>query len=99
MYSQTEALVDFLFQWRCGKSKFFECVLDLSEQMADRAFWSRDEVRNVGLWLSDLGASGYTEPDIVNFENGTMNQSGPCGSQEFQEISRVRAFFFFQVTN
>ena len=91
MYSQTEALVDFLFEWRCHKDKFFECVIDLSQQMADRQFWEQAEVGKIKHWLSDLEDSGYIEPEIVSEldTDSTTNPTEMCGSQSFQDISEV----------
>jgi len=44
MYSQTEQLVAFLFEWKCKKAKFFDFVVDLSTQMAEKNFWKLKEV-------------------------------------------------------
>jgi hypothetical protein len=86
MYSQTEALVDFLFKWHCpAKYTFFECVVDLSQQMADSKFWEAEEVLKIKHWLNDLKASGYIEPEIINFED----ESKLCGSEKYQNISKV----------
>ena len=91
MYSQTEALVDFLFEWRCQKNKFFECVIDLSQKMADRQFWEQQEVGKIKHWLSDLETSGYIEPTMLSELDtlSTTNKTEICGSQYFQDISEV----------
>ena len=39
MYLKTENLIKFLFDWECYKEKFYECVLNLSQEMAKRDFW------------------------------------------------------------
>ena len=88
MYSQTEALVDFLFKWRCQKSKFFECVVDLSQQMADQKFWHEDEVLKIQHWLNDLKESGYAEPEIINRDT-TLNQPELCGSSHYKNVIKV----------
>jgi hypothetical protein len=44
MYLKTESLIKFLFDWQCDKEKFYDCVLDLSEEMAKRDYWSKEEV-------------------------------------------------------
>lgn len=69
MYSKTESLIKFLYEWRCLKEKFYECVIDLSENMAKEKFWEYEEVDSIKNWLDDLNKIGYKEPKIVNFEN------------------------------
>ena len=88
MYSQTEALVEFLFEWRCHKDRFFDCVIDLSQQMSDRQCWGEEEVGKIKHWLRDLKAIGYIEPEIVSVEKN-LNPASICGSQTFQSISQV----------
>ena len=69
MYLKTENLIKFLlFKWRCTKLKFYECLLDLSNAMAQYEFWGYDEVDSIKNWLNDLESIGYTEPKIINFE-------------------------------
>ena len=72
MYLKTNDLVNFLFEWKCLKTSFYSCVLDLSTQMANRNFWLHDEVNSIENWLSDLTQIGYVEPEIVNFEHESI---------------------------
>jgi hypothetical protein len=66
MYSQTESLVKFLLEWKCSMEKFYDCVIDLSEQMAQRDFWKTEEVESIKNWLEDLKEIGYMENKIIN---------------------------------
>jgi hypothetical protein len=68
MYAQTKQLVKFLFRWKCKFSKFYDCVIDLSAQMAKKGFWGIEEVNGIHQWLNDLNSIGYIEPKIVNSE-------------------------------
>ena len=86
MYSQTEKLIDFLFEWKCTKSKFYECVVQLSTQMAEKNFWDYLEVEAIKSWLKDLTEIGYKEPILQNTNLKTFNL---CGSKQFQNISKV----------
>ena len=69
MYLKTEDLIKFLFDWQCKKINFYECVLDLSAQMASKEFWSYDEVDSIKNWLQDLTQIGYKEPKLKNSYN------------------------------
>jgi len=69
MHLKTENLVKFLFDWNCSHEKFYDCVLNLSEEMAKRDFWSFDEVESIKYWLEDLTQIGYIEPSIVEKRN------------------------------
>ncbi|CAF0852096.1 unnamed protein product [Brachionus calyciflorus] len=69
MYLQTEKFVDFLFKWRCKHSKFYLCMLQLSEDMVKKGFWLEEEVESIKNWIHDLTKVGYKEPIIVNYEN------------------------------
>ena len=68
MYVKTERLVEFLFAWRCSKTRFYDCVIDLSVEMAVNKFWEDSEVDSIRDWLDDLDKIGYEEPKIVTFE-------------------------------
>ena len=61
------ALVDFLTAWRSSKPTFFERILDLSHAMADAKFWDRYDADAIALWLGDLTASGYQQPQLVDW--------------------------------
>jgi len=84
MYSQTEQLVAFLLEWKCKKAKFFDCVVDLSTQMAEKNFWKLKEVDGIKKWLEDLIKIGYKEPEMSNFD--TENS---CGTKHLKNISKV----------
>ena len=68
MYLQTENLIKFLFDWKCSKDKFYDCVVDLSTEMANNGFWEDQEIDSIRKWLGDLNQIGYIEPQIVNNE-------------------------------
>jgi hypothetical protein len=69
MYLKTENLIKFLFDWQCDKEKFYDCVLNLSQEMAKRDFWSYEEVASIKHWLHDLSQLGYIEPTLKNRPN------------------------------
>ena len=69
MYFQTEKLIIFLLEWKCFNFKFYECLIDLSIQMANNDFWGHDEIDSIKSWLDDLNKIGYKEPEILNHEN------------------------------
>ena len=71
MYLKTENLVNFLLEWKCLKNKFYECIMDLSIQMADNGFWEKDEINSIKNWLNDLNSIGYQEPKILNYEDNS----------------------------
>ena len=64
MYMKTEKLITFLFEWQCYETKFYACVIDLSEEMAKNEFWSNEEVLSIKNWLQDLENIGYIEPKM-----------------------------------
>ena len=66
-------LVEFLYTWKCLKLKFYECIIDLSIEMANNSYWSNKEVELIKDWLNDLNQIGYKEPSIVNFEHNSTN--------------------------
>ncbi|KAH9499448.1 hypothetical protein Btru_077895 [Bulinus truncatus] len=66
MYFQTEALIDFLTTWTCHSSMgFFQCILKLTTDMADKIFWKHEEIDMTRSWLDDLTELGYPEPNRV----------------------------------
>ncbi|KAH9499447.1 sugar transporter-like protein [Bulinus truncatus] len=66
MYFQTEALIDFLTNWTCHSSmSFFQCILKLTSDMADKNFWKHEEIDLTRSWLDDLTELGYPEPNRV----------------------------------
>jgi hypothetical protein len=69
MYLKTENLIKFLFDWQCYKEKFYECVLNLSQEMTKRDFWSYEEVASIKHWLHDLSQIGYIEPTLKRRPN------------------------------
>jgi hypothetical protein len=72
MYLKTEDLVKFLlFKWKCTKTTFYECLLDLSISMAQYGFWDHEEVDSIKNWIDDLKSVDYLEPQIVYFEIDT----------------------------
>ena len=75
MYLKTENLVKFLLEWECLKDKFYECVIDLSIQMAIHDFWGNEEIDSIKRWLNDLNSIGYKEPEISNFETNDIKKT------------------------
>ncbi len=65
MYLKTDELVRFLVKWRCDQSRFYECVIDLSQEMAVAGFWKAQEVDGIKNWIRDLTAAGYIEPLMI----------------------------------
>ncbi|KAI8741864.1 glycosyltransferase STELLO2 [Biomphalaria glabrata] len=66
MYFQTDTLIDFLTNWTCPSSMtFFQCVLKLTSDMADKHFWISEEIELTSRWLEDLLDLGYPEPKRV----------------------------------
>ena len=92
MYSKLENLIEFLFEWKCSKKKFYECVIDLSLEMAIKKFWKIEEVNSIKHWLHDLTTIGYQEPKIIIFE--TVNNS--CS--EFKRDSNPDGHFQVRYT-
>uniref|UniRef100_A0A914DY11 Uncharacterized protein n=1 Tax=Acrobeloides nanus TaxID=290746 RepID=A0A914DY11_9BILA len=41
-------------------------MLDLGQQMADKGFWSQNEVRAIKAWIRDLKHIGYQPPSIID---------------------------------
>lgn len=87
-HSQTEQLIDFLFEWKCTKLKFYECVIELSSKMAEENFWGNQEVNGIKSWLKDLTAIGYVEP-VLKVNASNLKTSNLCGSKQFQKITEV----------
>ena len=65
LYSQTGALLEFLSKWECFKTEFYDCIIDLSQQMVDKKFWEQADIRGVQNWLKDLDSMGYPQPKMV----------------------------------
>jgi hypothetical protein len=86
MYSQTERLVKFLFEWKCKFTKFYDCVIDLSSEMANEGFWKKEEVDSIKLWLKDLNLIGYVEPKIVNFDVINQTDQFKIGNFDFTVV-------------
>ena len=87
-------LIKFLFDWQCDKEKFYDCVLDLSEEMAKRDFWSKEEVVSIKYWLQDLNQIGYIEPKLKNKpilnEKLRLSQSLNLNSSFIDDSFKVR---------
>jgi len=73
MYTKTQELIQFLYEWKCKYKSFYSCLLDMSEKMALNNFWSLEEVNSIKYWLFDLRSIGYIEPNITNFEYETSH--------------------------
>ena len=97
IHKETENLIQFLIDWKCSKSKFFECVLDLADQMAYNRFWSYDEVDSLKNWLEDLNRVGYIEPDIANYENS--NNTSICTKNLLNKADSLNSYFSVKHTS
>ena len=75
-------LVKFLFKWKCGYKKFYQCMIELSEKMAQNNFWDYKEVDYIKNWLNELTEIDYKEPQIVDV---TKNKYSIQTSKEFDE--------------
>lgn len=65
-YSKIKQLIDFLYNWRCNKVIFYECILDLSDKMAINGYWDTKEVKSIQTWLNDLKQLGYKFPKMMS---------------------------------
>ncbi|OVA15141.1 Protein of unknown function DUF288 [Macleaya cordata] len=61
-------LIKFLVQWRSGKHRLFEKILELSYAMAEEGFWTELDVKFTAAWLQDLLAVGYQQPRLMSLE-------------------------------
>ncbi|XP_059144923.1 uncharacterized protein LOC131932067 [Physella acuta] len=74
MYFQTEELIEFLGNWKCETTfSFFQCVVQLTSDMADQKYWKHEDVNLVRLWLLDLKELGYQEPERVQLNGFSWN--------------------------
>ena len=73
MYLKTQDLIQFLYKWKCKFTKFYSCLIDLSEQMALNHFWESDEVTGIKNWLNDLNGINYIEPNKLIMNMNYMN--------------------------
>lgn len=64
LYHKSSGLLNFLTQWVAEKDLFFDRVLELSKQMAEKDFWGKDDVLLVHYWLEDLASVGYKPPKV-----------------------------------
>ena len=90
MYSKTEKLIDFLFKWNCTKKGFYECVIELSHEMAVEKFWKMEEVDGIKNWLHDLNKIGYQEPKIINSDIINKTCSGFKSDSDPSSYFQVR---------
>ena len=89
MYSKTEHLIEFLFEWKCKHSSFFSCMIQLTGDMASKGFWQKTEIISMKNWIFDLKSIGYIEPKIINFDNEHSTQtkcSNHIGNFQFTKI-------------
>lgn len=61
-------LIKFLVQWRSGKHRLFEKIMELSYVMAEEGFWTEQDVKFTAAWLQDLLAVGYQQPRLMSLE-------------------------------
>ncbi|KAI3903966.1 hypothetical protein MKX01_004034 [Papaver californicum] len=61
-------LIKFLVQWRSGKHRLFEKIMELSHVMAEEGFWTEQDVKFTAAWLQDLLAVGYQQPRLMSLE-------------------------------
>ncbi|RNA37623.1 transmembrane (DUF288) [Brachionus plicatilis] len=71
----TKSFVDFLFEWKCLYNFFYECMIQLTVNMAEEGFWDKSEINSIKNWIFDLQSVGYQEPKIINSENRGTNDN------------------------
>ena len=82
MYLQTSKLIKFLLEWKCKKTKFYECLMDLSIKMSENKFWEKKEIESIQNWIDDLNSIGYKEPEIINFEIDLKNDTASLNCKD-----------------
>ena len=58
-------LIQFLKEWNCWELNFYDCVVDLTTEMAAKEFWSSEEIDRVKEWINNLNKLEYQEPKLV----------------------------------
>ena len=67
--TQIKSLIDLLYSWKCEKHSFYECVVDLSKEMAKIGVWKNEEVEYIKDWLHDLNKLGYKQPNMAKLND------------------------------
>ena len=65
LYHESSSYVKFLSEWKSSKESFFDRIVELSYDMADRKFWGYEDVELVKTWLTDLIKIGYKPPTVT----------------------------------
>ena len=88
MSNQTARLIAFLSSWSCPKRlTFFDCVSQLSFDMANEGLWDRKDAENTAIWLMDLRGVGYLEPRRV------LSTLHPCWRRKWKaQLNRLNPF-------
>lgn len=73
LYHLSSSLVEYLVNWKSNKAHFFDRVLQLSQDMAEKDFWRPDDALLVRYWLEDLIAIGYQPPLLDLDGNGSCD--------------------------
>jgi hypothetical protein len=66
---QIKYLIDLLYLWKCEKAIFYECVIDLSKEIAKIGLWKNEEVEYIKNWLDYLNKLGYRQPKMSKLNN------------------------------
>ena len=51
MYIKTPGLINFLSTWKCSKDDLPECAMQLTIDMVEQGFWTREELPLYHAWL------------------------------------------------
>ena len=68
LYGKTPSLLEFLSQWRCRLelTSLPQCAMQLTNDMAERDYWTQDELPLYLAWFQDLIDVGYIFPPMLS---------------------------------
>ena len=64
LYTTMGNYINFLHKWTCSKLFFFDCVLDLTNDLVRMSYWDKRDADLVEAWIADLSSIGYAPPII-----------------------------------
>ena len=64
LYLRTEALLQFLGDWRSSAPTLAERIVELYMQLYEREYVEHEDVVNVGLWVRELTIIRYAFPGV-----------------------------------
>lgn len=92
LYHKSSGFVKFLTQWKSEKSNFFDRVLQLSRDMADKGFWKSADGVLVQYWLEDLLSIGYKPPALASGD-------ALCSKEKIQVIPKEQPSSYLGLKN